>query len=176
MEKTVNGSRKDWASKLSDALWAYRTAHKSPIGMSPFRIVFGKACHLPVELEYNALWAILKLNLDLEKAGEERKLQLSELEGFRLEAYESARLYKEKTKFYHDKKLRRKDFHPGMLVLLFESRLRLFPGKLKSRWTGPYRVVQVFVHGAIEIESLKKGEMFKVNGHRLKPYRGGDPT
>ena len=176
LEKTVNGSRKDWASKLSDALWAYRTAYKSPIGMSPFRIIFGKACHLPVELEYNALWAIRKLNLDLDKAGEERKLQLSELEEFRLEAYESARLYKEKTKFYHDKGLRRKDFHPGMLVLLFESRLRLFPGKLKSRWTGPYRVVQVFVHGAIEIEGLKKGERFKVNGHRLKPYRGGDPT
>ena len=63
-----------------------------------------------------------------------------------------------------------------MLALLYESRLKLFPGKLKSRWSGPYRIVQVFAHSAIEIENMKKGERFKMNGHRLKPYRGGDPT
>ena len=89
----------------------------------------------------------------------------SELEEFRLEAYESARLYKETTKFYHDKSLRRKEFHPGMIVLLFESRLKLFRGKLKSTWMGPYGIVKVFTHGVIEIESLKKGERFNVNGH-----------
>ena len=72
--------------------------------------------------------------------------------------------------------IKEKTFYPGQLVLLFNSRLKLFPGKLKSRWEGPYRVKQVFSHGAIEIEDLKGGNQFKVNGQRLKPYLGSDAT
>ena len=91
LEKTVSRNRKDWADKLVDALWAYRTAFKTPLGVSPYRVVYGKLCHLHVEVEHKACSAIKKLNCDLTEAAEERQLQLSELDEIRAEANESAR-------------------------------------------------------------------------------------
>jgi len=96
-------------------------------------MVYGKACHFLVEMEHKAYWALKFLNFDEALLGEKRKLQLLELEEMRLNAYESFRLYKEKVKAYHDKKLLKKDFRPGQQVLLFNSRLKLFPSKLKSK-------------------------------------------
>ena len=113
MEKTVNSSRKNWSKKIDDALWAYRTAFKNPIGMFPFRLVYGKACHLPVELEHRENWVTKLLNMDSKVARERRMLQLSELEQFRNKAYENARIYKEKTKGWHDKHIVRKEFELG---------------------------------------------------------------
>ena len=171
LEKTVNLSRKDWSQKLDDALWAYRTAYKAPLGMSPYRIVYGKGCHLPVELEHKAWWAVRSVNFDFNDASNHRKLQLQELEEIRLDAFDNELIYKEKSKMYHDRNLSRKTFKIGDKVLLYNTKLHLFPGKLRSRWLGPFIVTKVFDNGAIEIESLATSKIFTVNGHRLKHYR-----
>ena len=124
--------------------------------MSPYRTVFRKPCHLPLELEYK----------------EKRLLQLNELEELRNEAYDNARIYKDKTKKWHDQRILRREFKVGELVLLYNSRLRLFPRKLKSRWSSPYTIILVTTFGAVTLRAYSRNE-FKVNGLRLKHYHGG---
>jgi len=172
LEKVVNKSRKDWSIKLPDTLWALRTAFKTPIGTTPYRLIYGKSCHLPLELEIKSRWALHELNLDEKLSGEKRLFQLNELDELRMDAYENAKIYKERTKAYHDARIAQREINVGNLVLVYNSRLKLFPGKLKSRWMGPFEVTQVFPYGSFELKS-KKGEFFKVNGQRVRLFYEG---
>ncbi|GJW85221.1 reverse transcriptase domain-containing protein [Tanacetum coccineum] len=173
LERTVGENRASWSDKLDDALWAFRTAYKTPIGCTPYKLVYGKSCHLPVELEHKAYWALKHANFDLKTAGDHRKLQLNELNELRDQAYENSLIYKEKTKKLHDSKIKNRIFNVGDQVLLFNSRLKIFSGKLKSRWSGPFTITEVFPYGTAKL-SHPDGSNFKVNCHRLKHYYGGD--
>ncbi|GJS48429.1 reverse transcriptase domain-containing protein [Tanacetum coccineum] len=173
LERTVRENRASWSDKLDDALWAFRTAYKTPIGCTPYKLVYGKACHLPVELEHKAYWALKHANFDLKTAGDHRKLQLNELSELRDQAYENSLIYKEKTKKLHDSKIKNRIFNVGDQVLLFNSRLKIFSGKLKSRWSGPFTITEVYPYGTAKL-SHADGSNFKVNCHRLKHYYGGD--
>ncbi|GJR84904.1 reverse transcriptase domain-containing protein [Tanacetum coccineum] len=173
LERTVGENRASWFDKLDDALWAFRTAFKTPIGCTPYQLVYGKSCHLPVKLEHKAYWALKYVNFDIKTAGDHRKLQQNELNELRDQAYENSLIYKEKTKKLHDSKIKNRIFNVGDQVLLFNSRLKIFSGKLKTRWSGPFTIAQVFPYGTVEL-SQPDGPNFKVNGHRVKHYFGGD--
>ncbi|GJT73370.1 reverse transcriptase domain-containing protein [Tanacetum coccineum] len=173
LQRTVGENRASWSDKLDDALWAFRTAYKTPIGCTPYKLVYGKACHLPIKLEHKAYSALKHANFDLEIAGDHLKVQLNELNELHDHAYENSLIYKEKIKRIHDSKIKNCVFNVGDQVLLFNSRLKMFSGKLKSCWSGPFTITQVFPYGTVEL-SQNSGPNLKVNGHRIKHYFGGD--
>nr|GEW43281.1 DNA-directed DNA polymerase [Tanacetum cinerariifolium] len=147
LEKTVGENRASWSKKLDDALWAFRTAYKTPIGCTPYKLFYEKACHLPIELEHKAYWALKHVNFDLQTV--------------------------EKTKRIHDFKIKDRVFNVGDRVLLFNSRLKIFSGKLKTCWSGPFTIIHVFPYGTVELSQPDRPN-FKMNGHRLKHYFGED--
>ncbi|GJW96883.1 reverse transcriptase domain-containing protein [Tanacetum coccineum] len=142
LERTVGENRASWSDRLDDALWAFRTAYKTPIGCTPYKLVYVKSCHLPIKVEHRA-------------------------------SYENSLIYKERTKKLHDSKIKNRIFNVGDQVLLFNSRLKIFSGKLKTRWSGPFTITEVFPYGTAKL-SHTDGSNFKVNCHRLKHYFGGD--
>ncbi|GJR13661.1 reverse transcriptase domain-containing protein [Tanacetum coccineum] len=146
LERTVRENRAYGLDKLDEALWAF---------------------------QHKAYWALKHANFDLKIAGDHRKLQLNELNELRDQAYENSLIYKERTKKLHDSKIKTRIFNVGDRVLLFNSRLKIFSGKLKTRWSGPFTITKVFPYGTIEL-SQPDGPNFKVNGHRVKHYFGGD--
>ena len=115
-----------------------------------------------------------ELNRDFKLAGKKRLLDLSSLDEWRSEAYENAKLFKEKVKRWHDRGILKREFNVGEKVLLYRSRLRFFAGKLLSKWEGPFVIVEVYRSGAIKIASLKDNSTQVVNGQRLKHYISGD--
>nr|GEZ43515.1 reverse transcriptase domain-containing protein [Tanacetum cinerariifolium] len=151
IERTISENRASWSDNLDDALWAFRTAYKTPIGYTPYKLVYGKACHLSIELEHKAYWALKQANFDLAVAGDHRKVQLNELKELRDHVYGNSLIYKEKTKRNHDSKIKDHVFNVGDRVLLFNSRLKIFSGKLKTRWSGPFTITKVFPYGTVEL-------------------------
>nr|GEW75772.1 reverse transcriptase domain-containing protein [Tanacetum cinerariifolium] len=151
LERMVRENRASWSEKLEDALWAFRTAYKTPIGCTPYKLVYEKSCHLPIELEHKAYWALKYVNFDLKTTSDHRKLQLTELNELRDQAYKNSLICKEKTKKLHDSKIKNRIFNVGDRVLLFNSRLKIFSGKLKTHWSGPFTITQFFPYGTIEL-------------------------
>ncbi|GJR04678.1 reverse transcriptase domain-containing protein, partial [Tanacetum coccineum] len=159
-----------WSRKLDNALWAFHTAYKTPIGTTPYRLLYGKTCHLPLEIEHRAYWGLRSCNPDLKIAGEKRFLQLHELDELRLQAYKNSKLYKARTKAYHDKKLRiRKEFKARDKGFLYNSKYKFKAPNLRSKWYRPFMVKHGFPSGYVELYDKHRGS-FIVNGYRVKLY------
>nr|GEX58524.1 hypothetical protein [Tanacetum cinerariifolium] len=140
MQKAIGENHASWSDKLDDALWAFWTAYKTPIGCTPYKLVYRKARHLPIELGHKAYWDLKHAKFDLKTASDHRKVQINELNELRDQAYEYSLIYKERTKRIHDSKIKNRVFNIDDIVFLFNSHLKIFSGKLKSHWSGPFTI------------------------------------
>nr|GEX41784.1 reverse transcriptase domain-containing protein [Tanacetum cinerariifolium] len=168
---------------IKEAIDILNACHSGPTGghyganytvKKVFDSVYGKACHLPLEIEHKAYWALKHDNLDIKTAGDHRKRQLNKLSELRDQACENSLIYKERMKKLHEDKIKNPIFNVGDQVLLFNSRPKIFSGKLKSRWSGPFTISKIYPYGTAKLIH-PDGCNFKVNCRRLKHYHRGDP-
>ncbi|GJY23902.1 hypothetical protein Tco_0397560 [Tanacetum coccineum] len=165
----INTEDEPWFADFANYL-AFRTAYKTPTGTTPYKLIYGKNCHMPFKIEHRAYWTLKNCNPYLIAAGEKQMFQLHELDELRHQAYENSHLYKARTKVWHDRKLKmRKEFKHRNKVLLFHSKYKFKQLKLISRWLGPYVVKHQYLSGYVEPYG-KDGKTFIVNGHQLKLY------
>nr|GEY68283.1 reverse transcriptase domain-containing protein [Tanacetum cinerariifolium] len=176
---THGENRTSWSNMLDDALWAFCTANKTPIRCTPYKLVYRKAYHLPVELEHKAYWALKYANFDLKTAGDHRKVQINELNELRDQAYENSLIFKENTKRLHDSKIKNRVFNIGDRFLFFNSRLKIVCGKLKSRWSGAYENSLIYKEKTKRLHDSKiKDRVFNIGDRvllfnsRLKIFSG----
>ena len=170
--KTVHLHRRDWAERLPEALWAYRTTWRSTTGHSPYELVYGKEVLLPIEFQVKTFKMAVQLGIDLSEAQKHRMEQLNELDEIRQDAILRTDLVQYQRTKWHDKYIKEKKFQRGDWALLFDSKFKDFKGKFQTHWLGPYEIDEVFNNGAVRVKTIDEFQTpFIVNGHRLKIYQ-----
>eukprot|EP00253_Pinus_taeda_P007202 PITA_07202 len=171
LTKTIASHGRDWAARLPEALWAYRTTWRSTTGYSPYQLVFGKQPIFPIEFEIQTLRTAQEVSLDLSEAQINRLQQINELDEIRLSALQNTTLIQQQRAKWHDALIKNKVFHEGDWALLYDSRFQDFPRKLQTRWLGPYKIQKVHDNGTLTLTTIDgSGYAFKVNGHRVRLY------
>ncbi|CAM6093914.1 unnamed protein product [Calypogeia fissa] len=169
--KVVSAHKNDWDQKLHSALWAYRTAEKVTTKQTPFYLVYGLHSVVPVEFELSTHRICEDARMGAEESQLIRLQDLEKLEEDRLQALEETVRQQSGRSRRYDKKLKLVEIKQGDLVLLFDNRYLLFPGKLHTRWLGPYKVKEIFQNGSLQLEDLQGEELItRVNGSRVKKY------
>ncbi|KAH7420576.1 hypothetical protein KP509_13G012900 [Ceratopteris richardii] len=162
---------RDWDERLLEALWAYRTSYRVTTKSTPFSLVYGEEAIFPIEKEVPTLRVAIEARMGVEESLKERYIQLVKLEEKRLIAQQSLEAIQKGRKERHDKNLKTYVIQEGDLVLVYDSKYYKFPGKLQTRWAGPFKVVELNSNGSMQIQDL--GEEYapvKVNALRVKPY------
>eukprot|EP00253_Pinus_taeda_P028738 PITA_28738 len=172
LTKTIAVHRRDWAARLPEALWAYRTTWRSTTGYSPYQLVFGKQPIFPIEFEIQTLRTAQEVGLDLSEAQINRLQQVNELDEIRLSVLQNTTLIQQQRAKWHDALINNKVFHEGDWALLYDSRFQDFPRKLQTQWLGPYEIQKVHDNGTLTLITIDGSRYaFKVNGHRVRLYR-----
>eukprot|EP00253_Pinus_taeda_P022690 PITA_22690 len=171
LTETVASHRRDWASRLSEALWAYRTTWRNTTNHSPYQLVFGKEPIFPIEFEIRTLRTSQEVGLNLNEAQTSRLQKINKLDEIRISALQRTTLIQQQREKWHDVLFKKKIFHEGDWTLLYDSRFQGFPGKLQTRWLGPYEIQKVHDNDTITLTTINGfGHLFKANGHRVRLY------
>eukprot|EP00253_Pinus_taeda_P027656 PITA_27656 len=171
LTKTIESHRRDWAARLPEALWVYRTTWRSTTSYSPYQLVFGKHPIFPIEFEIQTLRTTQEVVLDLNEAHINRLQQINELDEIRLSALQNTTLIQQQPK-WHDALIKNKVFHEGDWALLYDTRFENFLGKPQTRWLGPYKIQKVHENDTLTLITIDvSGYAFKANDHRVRLHR-----